>query len=53
MLVDQAGVLVLPVGRIPFLPAVPGALIDRTVAPADIQYDDFGPDLWRADLDQR
>jgi nitric oxide dioxygenase len=31
--------------------AVRSALIDRGVAPQDIQYEVFGPDLWAADLE--
>ena len=27
------------------------ALIERGVAPTDIQYEVFGPDLWQADFD--
>lgn len=38
-------------GPIPFMQAVRGALIERGVAPTDIQYEVFGPDLWQADLD--
>lgn len=38
-------------GPIPFMQAVRTALIDRGVAPGDIQYEVFGPDLWQADLD--
>jgi nitric oxide dioxygenase len=38
-------------GPIPFLQAVRSALIERNVAPRDIQYEVFGPDLWQADLD--
>ena len=38
-------------GPLPFMQAVRSALIDRGVAPADIQYEVFGPDLWQADLD--
>jgi nitric oxide dioxygenase len=38
-------------GPIPFLQVVRSALIDRDVAPRDIQYEVFGPDLWQADLD--
>ena len=38
-------------GPIPFMQAVRGALIERGVPPADIQYEVFGPDLWQADLD--
>ena len=37
-------------GPVPFMQAVRGALIDRGVAPRDIQYEVFGPDLWQADL---
>jgi nitric oxide dioxygenase len=36
-------------GPMPFLQSVRGTLIDRGVAPADIQYEVFGPDLWQAD----
>ena len=36
-------------GPLPFMQAVPSALIDRGVAPRDIQYEVFGPDLWQAD----
>jgi nitric oxide dioxygenase len=38
-------------GPIPFMQAVRSALIERGVAPAEIQYEVFGPDLWQADLD--
>jgi len=38
-------------GPIPFLQAVRSALIEQGVAPRDIQYEVFGPDLWQADLD--
>ena len=38
-------------GPLPFMQAVRSALIERGVAPADIQYEVFGPDLWQADLD--
>ena len=38
-------------GPLPFMQAVRGALIERKVAPQDIQYEVFGPDLWQADLD--
>ena len=38
-------------GAIPFMLAVRSALIDRGVAPADIQCEVFSPDLWQADLD--
>ena len=37
-------------GPLPFMRAVRSALIDRGVAPRDIQYEVFGPDLWQADL---
>ena len=36
---------------IPFMQAVRGALIERGIPPADVQYEVFGPDLWQADLD--
>ncbi len=36
-------------GPLPFMQAVRSALIDRGVAPRDIQYEVFGPDLWQAD----
>jgi nitric oxide dioxygenase len=38
-------------GPLPFMQAVRSALIERGVAPGDIQYEVFGPDLWQADLD--
>jgi nitric oxide dioxygenase len=38
-------------GPIPFMQAVRSALVARAVAPRDIQYEVFGPDLWQADLD--
>ena len=43
-------------GPIPFLQAVRGSLLEKGVAPRDIQYEVFdpevfGPDLWQADLD--
>jgi nitric oxide dioxygenase len=38
-------------GALPFLQSVRSALIDRGVAPADIQYEMFGPDLWQADTE--
>jgi nitric oxide dioxygenase len=38
-------------GPLPFMQAVRSDLIERGVAPADIQYEVFGPDLWQADLD--
>jgi nitric oxide dioxygenase len=37
-------------GPLPFMQAVRSALLDRGVAPRDIQYEVFGPDLWQADL---
>ena len=37
-------------GPLPFMQAVRSALIERNVAPRDIQYEVFGPDLWQADL---
>jgi nitric oxide dioxygenase len=39
-------------GPLPFLQAVRSALMDRGVAPRDIQYEVYGPDLWQADLDE-
>jgi nitric oxide dioxygenase len=38
-------------GPLPFMQAVRSSLIDSGVAPRDIQYEVFGPDLWQADLD--
>jgi nitric oxide dioxygenase len=38
-------------GPIPFMQAVRSGLLERGVAPQDIQYEVFGPDLWQADLD--
>ena len=38
-------------GPLPFMQALRSALVDRGVAPRDIQYEVFGPDLWQADLD--
>jgi nitric oxide dioxygenase len=38
-------------GPLPFMQAVRSALLARGVAPRDIQYEVFGPDLWQADLD--
>ncbi|MFF3466161.1 globin domain-containing protein [Streptomyces sp. NPDC001984] len=35
-------------GPLPFMRAVRAQLIDRGVAPADIHYEVFGPDLWLA-----
>jgi nitric oxide dioxygenase len=36
-------------GPVPFMQGIRSALIDRGVAPRDIQYEVFGPDLWQAD----
>ncbi|MDT0352878.1 globin domain-containing protein [Pseudonocardia charpentierae] len=38
-------------GPIPFMQALRSALVAQGVAPRDIQYEVFGPDLWQADLD--
>ncbi|MEF9907661.1 globin domain-containing protein [Streptomyces sp. P9-A2] len=38
-------------GPLPFMQAVRSRLIEQGVAPRDIQYEVFGPDLWQADLD--
>ncbi|MFL6132330.1 MAG: FAD-binding oxidoreductase [Nocardioidaceae bacterium] len=38
-------------GPLPFMQATRGALLARGVAPNDIQYEVFGPDLWQADAD--
>jgi nitric oxide dioxygenase len=38
-------------GPMPFLRAVHGALTKRGVAPRDIQYEVFGPDVWHADYE--
>jgi len=38
-------------GPVPFMQAVRSALIARGVAPRDIQYEVFGPDLWQADYE--
>ncbi|MFI2435687.1 globin domain-containing protein [Streptomyces sp. NPDC018693] len=51
-LVDLAEVAVVPgtraylCGPLPFMRAVRGQLIAKGVAPADIHYEVFGPDLW-------
>ena len=37
-------------GPLPFMQAVRSALVDRGVAPRDVQYEVFGPDLWQADF---
>ncbi|OIK03470.1 globin domain-containing protein [Streptomyces monashensis] len=53
-LVDLADVGVAPgtraylCGPLPFMRAVRTQLIDKGVAPADIHYEVFGPDLWLA-----
>ena len=38
-------------GLLPFMQFVRSRLLERGVAPRDIQYEVFGPDLWQADLD--
>lgn len=38
-------------GPVPFMQSVRSTLIDRGVAPRDIQYEVFGPDLWQADIE--
>ena len=38
-------------GPVPFMQEVRSALIERGVAPRDIQYEVFGPDLWQADYE--
>ncbi|MFF8988398.1 globin domain-containing protein [Streptomyces sp. NPDC014983] len=53
-LVDLSDVDVAPgtraylCGPLPFMRAVRGQLIEKGVAPADIHYEVFGPDLWLA-----
>ncbi|MFR9791528.1 globin domain-containing protein [Streptomyces sp. MB22_4] len=53
-LVDLSGIDVAPgtraylCGPLPFMRAVRGQLIEKGVAPADIHYEVFGPDLWLA-----
>ena len=37
-------------GPLPFMQAIRSTLITRGVAPRDIQYEVFGPDLWQADF---
>lgn len=37
-------------GPLPFMQTVRSSLISRGVAPQDIQYEVFGPDLWLADF---
>lgn len=38
-------------GPVPFMQSVRSQLIDAGVAPANIQYEVFGPDLWQADTE--
>jgi len=38
-------------GPIPFMQNVRSALIKNGVAPRDIHYEVFGPDLWHADYE--
>jgi nitric oxide dioxygenase len=45
---DDAGYYLC--GPLPFMQGIRSALIERGVAPRDIQYEVFGPDLWQADL---
>ncbi|MEU9973405.1 globin domain-containing protein [Streptomyces sp. NPDC051014] len=51
---DRADIAVRPgtraylCGPLPFMRAVRTQLIDRGVAPADVHYEVFGPDLWLA-----
>lgn len=53
-LVDLSGIDIAPgtcaylCGPLPFMRAVRGQLIEKGVAPADIHYEVFGPDLWLA-----
>ncbi|MBL1081086.1 hemin transporter [Streptomyces actinomycinicus] len=53
-LVDLTGVPVRPgtraylCGPLPFMRTVRARLVERGVAPADIRYEVFGPDLWLA-----
>ncbi|WAU80046.1 FAD-binding oxidoreductase [Streptomyces sp. Qhu-G9] len=53
-LVDLSGMAIAPgtraylCGPLPFMRAVRGGLIGKGVAPADIHYEVFGPDLWLA-----
>ncbi|OIK29429.1 globin domain-containing protein [Streptomyces malaysiense] len=53
-LVDLSGIGIAPgtraylCGPLPFMRALRGRLIARGVAPADIHYEVFGPDLWHA-----
>ena len=43
-------VSVFTCGPLPFMKAIRSNLVDRGVPAAHIQYEVFGPDLWRADL---
>ncbi|WP_330457514.1 globin domain-containing protein [Streptomyces sp. NBC_00820] len=51
--VDLSGIDVAPgtraylCGPLPFMRAVRAQLLDKGVAPADVHYEVFGPDLWR------
>ncbi|MFG2358549.1 globin domain-containing protein [Streptomyces sp. NPDC048521] len=53
-LVDLTGITVQPgtraylCGPLPFMRAVRAQLIEKGVAPADVHYEVFGPDLWLA-----
>ncbi|MEU0003674.1 globin domain-containing protein [Streptomyces sp. NPDC006314] len=53
-LVDLTGIAVRPgtraylCGPLPFMRAVRAQLIEKGVAPADVHYEVFGPDLWLA-----
>jgi len=38
-------------GPIPFMHAIHSELTERGVAPRDIRYEVFGPDLWQADYE--
>jgi nitric oxide dioxygenase len=38
-------------GPLPFMQAIRSALIERGIAPRDVQYEVFGPDLWQADFE--
>jgi nitric oxide dioxygenase len=45
------GALYYLCGPLPFMQGIRSTLIERGVAPRDIQYEVFGPDLWQADMD--
>jgi nitric oxide dioxygenase len=49
--VFQDGAAYYLCGPLPFMQGVRSALIARGVAPRDIQYEVFGPDLWQADFE--